>query len=178
MPSVGQQDTAQLRVGVKAACGQASTLTWPHLMCLHSSLPHPPIKLPFQILLWLGVSVLHALMGESWVPALTEIWGVGMVQNPGWMLGGSGKRPGTPGGATGQTGWLKPDAEGVPVVYICMVYNVLPTNWLSPDQPVGGTGYGSFLVFIFTCCYLNIKLYQLLRKGNKSNKRPMPFAPV
>lgn len=71
-PSVGQQDTPQLRVEVKAACRQASTLPWPRLLSLHPSLPHPPIKLHFQPLLCLGVSVLHAQMEESWVPALKE----------------------------------------------------------------------------------------------------------
>lgn len=41
-------------------------------MSLHPTLPHLPIKLHFQLLLWMGVLVLHAHMGESQVPAPTE----------------------------------------------------------------------------------------------------------
>lgn len=153
---------------MKAACRQTSTLIWPHLVSLHSSLPHFPIKVHLQPLVE-SLST-DADMEESWVSALTEgnlgCWG---DQNPGWMLGGSRDRPGTPGEATGQTGRLKPDSEGV-VPAVCI--HDLPTDWLSPGETVGGTGYSSFLVFIFTGCYLNIKLYQLIRKGNKSNKGP------
>lgn len=46
----------------------------------------------------------------------------------------------------------------------------LPTDWLSPGEPVGRTGYSSFLVFIFTGCYLNIKLYFISSLEKERNR--------
>lgn len=95
-PSVGQLDTPWLRVGVKAACRQASTLTWPHLLSLHLTLLHLPNKFHFQLLLWMGVSVLRAHLGESWVPAPTE-GNLGGWSGPKSMLDAGGTRRETRG---------------------------------------------------------------------------------
>lgn len=119
---------------------------------------------------WESWCCMHILGRAGCQPLQRGVSDVGVVQNPGWMLGASGERPETPWGATGQTRWLKTDTEGVPIV--CMqVYMYFPlTDWLSPGQLGGGTGYESFLVFIFTGCYPNIELYFISTLGNETNQ--------
>lgn len=140
---------------VKAACRQVSKLTWPAPASLHSSLPCVPIKLHFKLLLWVGGlgpgSTYGAGLGAS--PHRGEhghklgACGVGVVQSPGWILEGPEEGPGTPGAATGQTAWLRPDTGGIPAVsmYICLYF--------PPDQPEGRTEKHPFRVLRFTGRY-------------------------
>lgn len=142
IPGVEQQDAPRPGVRVKAACWQVSKLAWPAPASLHSSLPCVPIKLHFQLLLWvggglapgsrygagLGASPHRGDHGHELGPC-----GVGVVQGPGWILEGPEEGPGPPGAATGQTGWLRPDTGGIPAVcmYICMYFPLTGCHLIS-----------------------------------------------
>ena len=178
IPGVEQQDAPRPGVRVKAACWQVSKLAWPAPASLHSSLPCVPIKLHFQLLLWVGgtQSWEHIRGRAGCQPPQRGPWSrAGSL----WCWGGPKSRldtGGTRGGTWGSRGSYRADWVAKARYWRdpCCIYvhmHVFPTNWLSPDQPEGGTEKHPFRVLRFTGRHrLYVKLYFISSLGKQASK--------